>query len=318
MTLNCFILWHVNVLKGRKLRDGNVNFDIHSLHIAMHSWGRLALRPPVCWMVLAGLQATLSVWLVQATQHNPSLTLLAVVVWGGAVICMEDQLEQLELRPSRASLVAGLLLLLLVTLRSTLVLDKERIVLVLPLLQGLALVLLLRPLRQLASLRQPLIVLSLFPLQDLAMRLLPDYGVSVITAKLAQIYLLVFGVNAASSGRMVLLGERGVEVLGECNGMDLMAQLTAIAIVFALAFPIRSRGMRIGFVALAPLLAVLVNAGRIAILAVLNGTTFGNGFDLFQFFHDEWGSLVFAGLATVLLGQIYMVLIERELDRRHG
>lgn len=269
-------------------------------------------------MVLAGLQATLSVWLVQATQHNPSLTLLAVVVWGGAVICMEDQLEQLELRPSRASLVAGLLLLLLVTLRSTLVLDKERIVLVLPLLQGLALVLLLRPLRQLASLRQPLVVLSLFPLQDLAMRLLPDYGVSVITAKLAQIYLLVFGVNAASSGRMVLLGERGVEVLGECNGMDLMAQLTAIAIVFALAFPIRSRGMRIGFVALAPLLAVLVNAGRIAILAVLNGTTFGNGFDLFQFFHDEWGSLVFAGIATVLLGQIYMALIERELDRRHG
>jgi exosortase/archaeosortase family protein len=270
------------------------------------------------WQILAGGQALLTIWLVQVTQHNPSLTLLAVVVWGGAAICMEDQFEQLELRAGRASLVAGYLLLLLVIIRSTLVLDKERIVLILPLLQGLALAFMLRPIRELPSLFQPLVVLSLFPLQELAMRLLPDYWMSVITARLSQASLLLFGINAAASGRMVSLGGRGVEVLGECNSVDLMAQLTAIAMVFALAFPIRSRALRISFVALAPLLGVMVNAGRIAILAVLNSSEFGYGRNLFTFLHDEWGSLIFAGIATMILGQVYMTLIERELKRGHG
>jgi exosortase/archaeosortase family protein len=270
------------------------------------------------WKVLASLQATLSIWLVQASQHDPSLTLLAVVVWGGAVICLEDELETLELKPSRFSFSAGCLLLLLVTVRSTLVLDKERLVLILPLLQGLALALLLRPIRKLPSLGQPLVVLSLFPLQDLAMRLLPDYLMSVITAKLSQGFLLVFGLNASSSGRFVLLGGGGVEILGECNSVDLIAQLTAIAIVFALAFPIRSRGLRVSFIALAPLIAVIVNAGRIAILAALVTSELDYGYELFTFLHDEWGSLIFAGIATVILGQIYMALIDRELHHHHG
>jgi exosortase/archaeosortase family protein len=278
----------------------------------------LIVEPAVRWQVLAVLQVTLSIWMVQATQHNPSLSLLALVVWGGAAICLEDQLERLQVRPSRASLVAGLLLLLLVSLRSTLVLDKERIVLILPLLQGLALALLLRPIRELPSLRQPLVVLSLFPLQDLAMRLLPEYWMSVVTGKLSQAILLVFGLNAATAGRMVLLDGGGVEILGECNSVDLMAQLTAIAAVFALAFPIRSRSIRLGFIALAPLLGVVVNSGRIAILAVITSSHLDHERKLFTFLHDDWGSLIFAGIATVILGQIYMGLIERELKKRHG
>lgn len=233
-------------------------------------------------------------------------------------MCIEDQLDHLDCRPSGWSLLAGLALLLIATVRSSLVLERDTVVLALPLLQGLGLALLLRPIRQLASLRQPLVVLCLFPLQDLATRLLPEYWLSVLTARLSQVYLLLFGLNAVSTGRIVVLGERGVEVQGACNSVDLIAQLTAIAIVFALAFPIRSRWTRIGFIALAPVLAIVVNAGRIAILAALNSSALSYGPRLFTFMHDEWGALIFAGIATLILGQAYMVLIERELDRRHG
>jgi exosortase/archaeosortase family protein len=270
------------------------------------------------WKLLAGLQATLSVWLIQATQHNPSLTLLAVIVWGGAVICIEDQLDQLEPRPTRAGWTAGLTLLLFCTLRSLSVLDKDTAVLVLPLLQGAALVLLLQPIRQLASQAQPLIVLSLFPLQELATRFLPDFWLSAVTAKITQVYLLLFGLNAATSGRYVLLGQRGVAIQGACNSVDLIAQLTTIAIVFVLAFPIRSRILQLSFVAIAPVLAILVNAGRIAILAALNSSSLANRDDLFTFMHDEWGALVFAGIATMVLGQMYLALVERELRLRRG
>lgn len=291
---------------------------ILNMHKALRFVRCQVTSPVSCWKWLAVLQAVLSIWLVQASQHNPSLTLLGVVVWGGAVICIEDQLDELQLKPSRVSFALGTILLLIATVRSVLVLDQERIVLILPLLQGVALALLLRPIRQLSTLRQPLIVLSLFPLQDLATRLLPSYWLSVLNAKIGQAYLLLFSLDASSSGRFLLLEGRGVEILKECNGVDLMAQLTTIAIVFALAFPIRSRGLRMGFIALAPLLAVLVNAGRIAILALVVSSTLDKSDELFTFLHEKWGSLVFAGIATVILGQLYLTLIDRELRRRHG
>jgi len=299
------------------LGDANIDRGIQLANKSIH-YLRRYLSGDFSWKALASLQSILSIWLVQESQHDPSLTLLAVVVWGGAVICLEDKLDTLEMKPSRFSFFAGCLLLLLVTVRTTLVLDRERLVLILPLLQGLALALLLRPIPKLPSLGQPLVVLSLFPLQDLAMRLLPDYMLSVITAKMSQGFLLVFGFNAISSGRFVLMGGRGVEILGECNSVDLIAQLTAIAIVFALAFPIRSRGLRLSFIALAPLIAVIVNAGRIAILAALVSSELDYGYDLFTFLHDEWGSLIFAGIATVIIGQIYMALIDRELQHQKG
>lgn len=295
-----------------------MNSHIRRMNKALCFVGSQVASPVSCWKWLAVLQATLSIWLVQASQHNPSLTLLGVVVWGGAVICIEDQLDELQLKPSRVSFALGTILLLIATVRSVLVLDQERIVLILPLLQGVALALLLRPIRQLSTLRQPLIVLSLFPLQDLATRLLPSYWLSVLNAKIGQAYLLLFSLDASSSGRFLLLEGRGVEILKECNGVDLMAQLTTIAIVFALAFPIRSLRLRMGFIALAPLLAVLVNAGRIAILALVVSSTLDKSDELFTFLHEKWGSLVFAGIATVILGQLYLTLIDRELRRRHG
>jgi exosortase/archaeosortase family protein len=301
-----------------ELRKPNTNPTIQLADIANLFLHGLRARSARWWIVLAALQALLSIWLIQVSQHNPSLTLLAVIVWGGAVICIEDQLDDLEMRPSNPSLVAGFLLLMIVTARSCLVLEKDGVVLLLPLLQGIALALLLRPFRQLPSLREPLVVLSLFPLQDLATKLLPDLWLSMLTAKLSQLFLLLFGLSASVAGRVVTLGTRGVEIQGSCNSVDLIAQLIAIAIVFSLAFPISSRSLRIAFIAAAPLLAIMVNAGRIALLAAVHASDLAYAERMFTFLHDEWGALIFAGIATVILGQGYMALIERELERRHG
>ena len=109
-----------------------MNIDIDFLQ-------RLISRAGLQWQFLAALQALLSIWLIQATQHDQGITLLAVVVWGGAAICMEDQLEDFRVRPSQASLVAGLTLLGYATWRSVMVLDLDSMAYVLPLIQGLGL-----------------------------------------------------------------------------------------------------------------------------------------------------------------------------------
>lgn len=271
------------------------------------------------WRLLAGLQMGLSVWLVEATQRHPSLTLMAVVIWGGAVICIEDNLDSLRIGPSRPSLVAGFALLAYATWRSAVVADQDSSVYVLPLLQGLGLALLARPVRQIGIFKPALIVLSLFPLQLLIARLIPDLWLSVVTGKASQWILLIFGVNAALQGRVLSLGEAGgVTIQPSCNGVDMIAQLTIIAIVFVLAFPIRSLWTRWLYVAMAPVVGFAANACRISILAVINSSSLPMKKQLFDFLHLEWGGFVFAGLATVVIGQIYLILINRQLGNQHG
>lgn len=271
------------------------------------------------WKLLACLQLVMSVWLVEATQHHPSLTLLAVVIWGGAAICMEDRLDSLKIGPSRPSLLAGITLLAYATWRSAAVADQDSSVYVLPILQGLGLALLARPVRHVPIFSPALIVLSLFPLQLLIARFIPDVWLSVVTGKASQWILLIFGVNAALQGRVLSLGEvGGVRIHESCNGVDMIAQVTIIAIVFVLAFPIRSKLSRFFYVSLAPLVAFAFNAFRISILAVISSSSLPNKDQLFDFLHLEWGGFVFAGLATVVIGQLYMALINRELGNHHG
>lgn len=291
---------------------------IHQVHTCMQNLKLSLSSLRFLWKLLASLQALLSIWLVQATQHAPSLTLLALVVWGGAAICIEDQLDDLNVHPSRFSLSSGLLILLYATWRSCTILDKDTSIFILPLLQGLALAMLAGPIRQIQRFSLPNIVLSLFPLQALLTRLLPEALLASTTGRLSQMLLLLFGENADASGQSLAVGSGVVLITGSCNSIDLIAQLTAIAVIFVLAFPIQNWAAKVLYVMMAPLVAVGFNAVRIAILAAVNGSALTNREKIFSFLHDEWGALVFAGLAMMAMGQIYLSMIEHYLSKNHG
>lgn len=274
--------------------------------------------PVFQWKLLGAGQAVLFVWLIQSSQHLASLTLLAVVVWGGAIICIEDWLDSVQLQPSRASVLAGSGILGYVSWRSTVVLDLDSFIYVMPILQGVAFALMARPFGRIAIFKDSLIVLSVFMLQPVFNAVLPNYDVSVLTGKFSQLTLLVFGVDAGVYGRVLSLGGGGVQIFNTCNSVDLMTQLTVIAIVFALAFPVRSLIGKMFFVASAPLVGMIVNSWRIALLAVINSSSVPYKTQVFDFFHEQWGALVFAGAATLFMGQIYMLMVEHDLRGRHG
>jgi exosortase/archaeosortase family protein len=290
---------------------------VHLLHTLIRFLDRLRRDLALQWQLLAILQATLSVWLVQETQQDQGITLLAVVIWGGAAICIEDKLEGFQVRPSRASLLAGTVLLTYATWRSWVVLDLDSVVYVLPLLQGVGLVLMARPVRQLFSLKPALIVLSLFPLQFLAFKLLPEYWLSVSTGKVGQILLQLFSINAVAAGRMLTIGSGGVAIQPACSGAGQIAQLAVTAIIFVMAYPIKSGVSKACFLAMAPLLGYLVNACRIGMLALIISSNWPQKDQLFDFFHEEWGGLVFSGIATIILGQIYISMVDRQLNAHH-
>jgi exosortase/archaeosortase family protein len=276
------------------------------------SGGSLGL---LAWKALGCLQAGFSVWLVHSTQEWPSTTLLCVVVWGGAVICFEDQLDHLKLQPTRPSLVAGVILLLYANIRGVATLSIDSVVYAIPLIQGFGLALLARPISRLRIFSGSLLVLALLPLEPiLDSKIIPEEALSVLTGRITQVFLLLIGENPLALGRTVQLGDSAVNIGNVCSGIDLIAQLTTIACVFAIAFPLRNKFFALLYVLLTTPFAVVMNAFRIVVLALINSTEWSNKEEIFDFFHSGSGSFVFAAIAAILMGHAYMHLIDRQLE----
>lgn len=268
--------------------------------------------PRNLWLLLAAAVATQNVAVFSSSQ-SAHVGVFALLVWGGALICMEDQLETIEPRPGRFGVVAGSLLLLWIVARTSRILFWEGILYLFVPLAGLALVLLCLPLREFTKLRDSLICLWMVPLFALISLRLPEQPLSLLTARISSFWISLLGLPVSTQGRTVLLPDGGVTVLGACNGMDMIAQTICVCVIFLMAFPIRSRLSQVLVLAFSPVAGLLANTIRISVLALITTTGQTKGDTWFEFFHKDMGSLIFSGMAVFVFGMVYMWLLEREL-----
>ena len=264
------------------------------------------------WLLLALLVATQNL-AVFHTSQSANVTVLAVMIWGGALICIEDQLDDFKPSPGLIGLVLGTILLLWVLARTAVILYWDGLLYALAPLGGLALTLLCQRLRDLGRFRDPLLCLMLLPSFALLMRVLPEAPLSHLTARGAGFWLSILGLDVVVKGRSVMLPGGGVQVLAACNGLDMMAQILCVGLIFMLAFRIRSWLSRLLLFVLAPVIGLVCNTIRIALLTGCASVGQGKGTPLFTFFHDETGSLIFSGVAVFVYGLLYINLLEREL-----
>ncbi len=268
--------------------------------------------PRNLWLTLAAAVCIQNLAVFQNSQSE-HITVFALLVWGGAVICMEDQFEDLQPNPTTLGLIAGTLLLAWVLARSWVILHWDGLLFALAPTGGLALGLMVEQPARLGRFRDPMLCLMLLPGFALLMRTLPEAPISLVTAWVSGLWLSILGLDVVVDHRSVLLPGGGVKVLGPCNGLDMMAQILCVAVIFLLAFPIRSWTSRFVLLLMAPLIGLVSNTIRIALLAVFAGSGNGKGSWLFDFFHESTGSLVFSGVAVAAFGMLYMRLLEREL-----
>ena len=297
-----------------------LNAWIESLPAPLRRW--LPLIPPATdrnlWLNLAAAVAIQNVTVFSSTQPA-NAAVMALLIWGGALICIEDQLETLKPAPGRTGIGLASLLLAWIAIRSSQMMHWDGLLYALAPLGGLALALLCVPLHQvLHRFRDALLCLLLLPGFALVMRLLPEQPISLITAQIAALWLGVLGYPTRVDGRVVALPGGGVEVLGACNGVDMMAQILCVAVFFLLAFRIRSRRSRLIALVSAPLIGMAANTIRIALLAWITSTGARSGSQSFEFWHKETGSLIFSGVAVFVFGLLYMRLLERELPPLPG
>jgi cyanoexosortase A len=285
------------------------------LNLFKSSWERYV--PPLtarnAWLFIAATVAIQNI-VVFHTSQNDSNTVFALLIWGGVLICMEDLIEELHPSPNFVVALIASIMLLFVLFRTSLILHSDGVLFILPPIAALALVLLAYEPRRLYKFRDSLFCVLLFPAYALLNRIIPEGPLSLLTAKIAAFWLSILGLDPILNGRDVLLKGGGVTVLGACNGLDMIAQVVCISIIFLLAFRLSSLTSRFLVLFLAPLIGLLSNTIRIALLSVISANGSGHGYGFwFDFFHKDSGSLVFSGLAVFVFGSLYMRLLEHEL-----
>jgi cyanoexosortase A len=269
------------------------------------------------WLALAALLSIHSL-VVSGLTQGPEDAVNVLLVWAGAYMVLDDLGHDWQPRPSRLGLWAGVVLIVAALLRSQQLTTLDVTSSVLPLMAGLGLALLAKPPRRLGSLRRALVSLALLLVMRLLMVVIPVGWLSTVTARVTMVVLQLLGLQAQVEADVVRLPGGGVEVMGPCSGIGMVAQLVGVALIFWLAFPMRHRWQNALMVAVAPLLAVLANAIRIGILAMITVSSLSGKDWWFDFFHEAEGSLVFAGMAVLAFAWLYGWWIEWQVQQMEG
>ena len=268
------------------------------------------------WLLLCGLVALQSLIVFSNSQITGN-AITALIVWGGALICMEDKIEDLKPIPSKSSLYCGFLTILYVLYRTAVITSTDSFLYFLAPVAGFGLVLLTTPFKNLLKFKDSLIVLCLLPvfvlLQILVATFVTD-DLSILTAKFVLLWLSILGISPIKLvDDTVFVNGGAVQVMHECNGFEMIMQMVITALIFLLAFPLRSRIGRFLVITLAPIIGFVVNSLRISLLAIFTSLNSSSGKALFDFFHEQAGSLIFSGLAVFILGYLYLYILNREL-----
>lgn len=214
----------------------------------------------------AGLASAVLLWTLH-TQLAPLSPVLQLLAWGGVLRWWRERPARWQPRPSgRSVALAGLLLAAVGA-----VLQQGRptaLAPLLPLAVGWVMALLALPLRQQRRLARPLALLAIPALPLLLRWGLPEPLLARATAATAALLLQVVGLDALALGPYLALGATGVQVAGACAGGDDIAVLLAFALLLGLSEPPRRRARLALLLVLAPGLAFLFNACRVAVLAV--------------------------------------------------
>ena len=287
-----------------------IQFSDWLLHYLRHHYGtRRSL-----WLSLSFLLFCWNTSVLWASHQPENIQILNLLLWLGVLISIEDQLVLLWPKPSKFSLLSGLLIVVACMIRGGIISnDQDRFCFLLLPLLILTLALLCRPLNDLSLFRLPLVISLLLPASRLVTAFLPSL-LNPLTAKLTWILLYSLGFAVSISDSKVLIGSGGVDVLGPCSGVEQLIFTISTATIFLLVFPMQNAKNVASILLSSVVIAVLFNSIRIAILAWLTSLPAGYGMPAFYFLHDSYGSLLFSLLSIFTLGWFYLWLINRELS----
>jgi len=265
------------------------------------------------FFLLAALIFCWNICLLWLSDQGLGLQIFQLLLWLGIAISLEDQMVNLWPKPSRFSLLAGaILLVLLFTLSPVLISWQAGYMKYLPLPASICgLALLSRPLNQWQLFAAPLFISLLLPISG-AFAVLSSPIQNRLTALLTWAFLYGLGFQSGLSGKEISIGSSGVIVQTPCNGNEQLIFSVSMVIIFQLIFPLKQRWRILAAIGGAIVSAYAVNTIRIALLAYFTTWEDRSGMAAFDFFHGH-GGLIFSLIAASIAGWIFYRLLDQEL-----
>ena len=217
--------------------------------------------------------------------------------------------DELRLKSSLPGTVLGLLLVIVVLLKSQSLSSFDSFLRVAPLISAVGLAAIASGIKEIKQYWQEFVVLGF---------MIPHSGVlsqvfdtSKLTAEFATSLLWCLGFDASRQGVYVLLPTGSVEVNPGCSGYGITLQLLSLAVIFLFMFP-TSRFQKLLLPVVAVCLGFSLNSIRVAIMTVLAASADKAAF---SYWHDNEGSLIFSLISVLLFGLVcYCVLQQEQLD----
>ncbi|MGF1478920.1 MAG: cyanoexosortase A [Cyanophyceae cyanobacterium] len=258
------------------------------------NWSKL--RTPQYWLLaIATALATLQLTAVLQADDAELLSMSALF-WLTISSLLWDKRKQLNLNSGRVASLLGAGLIAFVLLR-TLSPDGYN-VRILPFISGCGLALLASGIKQVYQYWKELVVLSLFGVVSVLSLILRAIDLPTITAQFSTFVLWAAGFRVYRQGVLIVLPTGRVEVWGACSGIENIIQMFSVAVLFLLLISL-PRWQQFLCLIVAVLLGFIVNAGRVALLAVLVASAHT---EAFEYWHGGSGSLFFSMMAVLLFG----------------
>lgn len=227
------------------------------------------------------------------------------VIFGAAIFTLLQDKPAIAARPSPAAVGLGAVILVALVALSLPWSTNEIYVRMMPLVGGVGVALLAAGFGGLTIYRQELVLLFFLSVPRVIFSLVQD--ISPITARFSAVLLWYIGYDPEVEGVFLTLQERTVRVWEGCSGAESICYMIGIAVVCLTLYPMAGRLLQSLSVAIAAVLGFLVNAMRVALMAIL---VMRGNMDGFIFWHEGTGSLVFGGASVALFGLLYWLALK--------
>lgn len=220
---------------------------------------------------------------------------LSLVFLSAAGSCFWDHRHEIQSGTDRSSVAFGMLMIVGVLVVSSLR-GHGKFLSLMPFLSALGLFSLLSGVKNLGQFWRELIILLTLGIPKLILPFLPD--ISPLTAQFSTFLLWYTGVPVQREGMHILVPDGGVQVVESCSGINLIAFMLGVAVIYLVMFPTHPV-----FKGIIPLAAAAigfwVNGVRIALLVMISSAEHAANF---EYWHSSEGALVFSMVSVILFG----------------
>ena len=127
-------------------------------------------------------------------------------------------------------------------------------------------------------------------------------------------FLLTLGTNPILEDSSIFFNTTELVISRGCGGADNMFFVICSVIIYSVTFRLRkSTNLKIIYLTMF-LIPLLTNVLRNTLLAAIINLEVNYKDNLFYFFHDSYGSLIFSFISVLMVSFVYFHLLNKELD----